>query len=175
MPSIERPDISALTILRYPDKRLRIRAADLPGVDGFIGEIAHRMGELMLAKEGIGLAATQVGWPYRVVVVNPTLEPGKNMALVNPILVEREGRIEEEEGCLSVPGIRASVVRAERAKVRATLLTGEQVEFEVEGLASRLIQHELDHLEGRLFVDRVPTAARNLVKRRLKDLARGHA
>lgn len=173
MSTIERPEIATLTILHYPDKRLRVHAAGLPGVDGYIGEVAHRMGELMLAREGVGLAATQVGWPYRLIVVNPTLEPGKNTALINPKIVEREGRIEEEEGCLSVPGVRACIVRAERVKVRAMLLTGEEVEFEGEGLASRLFQHELDHLEGRLFVDRVPAGARNLVNRRLKELARG--
>ena len=172
MPSIERPDLDTLQVLVYPDKRLRQLADKLSGIDGFLDEMSERMSQLMLADQGIGLAATQVGWPVRFIVINPTLEEGKHLALVNPVIVERDGRVVEEEGCLSVPGVRAKVKRADYVRVRARTLQGDDVEIEGEGLKARLLQHEIDHLEGRLFVDNVGPAARVIVNRRLKELAR---
>ncbi|HRU05482.1 MAG TPA: peptide deformylase [Candidatus Brocadiia bacterium] len=171
MSHIERPSLEDIRILCYPDKRLRMKAAPLAEVDGFLGELAHRMDEIMLSHEGVGLAATQIGWPRQFIVVNPTMEPGKSMALINPVIVERDGRVSQDEGCLSVPGIRSTVSRADYVKIRARLLTGEEVEMEGEGLMARLFQHEIDHLEGRLFVDRVGAAGRVLLARRLKRLA----
>lgn len=172
MAHIERPDPQKLEVRQYPDKILRKHAAELPVIDSYLGEIAQRMGELMLSSQGIGLAATQVGWPYRVIVINPALEEGKNAVLVNPVIVERDGRVVDEEGCLSVPEIRANVARADYVKVRARLLNGEEVEIEGEGLLARLLQHEVDHLDGRLFVDRIGAASRPIVARRLKKLAK---
>ena len=172
MAKIIRLDLDSLGVLCYPDKRLRVRAEELEEIDGYLGELAHRMAEMLHEHEGIGLAATQLGWPHRFVVINPTLEQGRDMALINPVIVERDGQQAEEEGCLSVPGIRAKVRRADYVKVRARLLNGKEVEFEGEGLRARLVQHELDHLDGRLFVDRLGPASRVIVSRQLRNLSR---
>jgi len=172
MSLIERPDLVTLRVLVYPDKRLRQNADELSQIDGFLDEMSERMSQLMLADQGIGLAATQVGWAVRFIVINPTLEEGKHQTLINPVIVERDGRVVEEEGCLSVPGVRAKVKRADYVRVRAQTLQGDDVEIEGEGLKARLLQHEIDHLEGRLFVDNVGPASRVIVKRRLKELAR---
>jgi peptide deformylase len=172
MPLIERPELETLQVLVYPDKRLRQVAGELPEIDGFLNELSDRMSGLMTHSDGIGLAATQIGWPFRFIVINPSLEEGKHQALVNPVVIERDGRIIEEEGCLSVPGVRAKVKRADYVRVRAETLDGDDVEIEGEGLMARLLQHEIDHLEGRLFVDCVGPASRVIVKRRLKELAK---
>jgi peptide deformylase len=172
MSRIVRPDLDDLAILCYPDKRLRQRAAALEQLDAFLGEVAERMRQLMTEQGGIGLAATQVGWPFRFAVVQPPNQEGKTLALVNPTIVERDGRMTVDEGCLSVPGIRANVGRAEFVRVRALDLKGEPMEFEGEGLMAQLIQHEVDHLEGRLFVDLVGPASRVILKRQLRDLSR---
>lgn len=172
MADIKRPDLDKLRIFQYPESVLRKPAVVLPDVDSFVSEASHRMGELMVAHGGIGLAAPQVGWSCRLVVINPTMEENKGIVLVNPVIVERRGRVVEEEGCLSVPEIRAKVSRAEYVKVRARLLNGEDIEMEGEGLLARLLQHELDHLDGRLFVDRVGAVTRPIIERRLKKLGK---
>ena len=172
MTQIQRPDLETLQILCYPDKRLRQAAEDIPEIDGFLNELAERMSALMKSHQGIGLAATQLGWPFRFVVVNPAMEDGKHQGLIDPVIIERDGRIVQEEGCLSVPGIQAKVKRADYVRVRAQTLEGEDIEFEAEGLQARLFQHEIDHLEGRLFIDCVGPASQVMLKRRLRELAR---
>ena len=170
--AIERPDLASIRVLVYPDKGLRQRAQDLTQIDGFLNELTFRMGEMLLEHEGIGLAATQIGWPYRFIIVNPSFQKGKHIPLINPVIVERKGIIEVDEGCLSVPEIRTVVRRAAYVKVRATLLNGKEAELEGEDLVARLFQHEIDHLDGRLFVDRTGPDDRARITRRLKELAR---
>ena len=164
------PDLTKLEILRYPDPRLREHAGRLRQTGSLIREMAQRMAELMGEAGGLGLAATQVGWPFRLIVLNTAEEPDKIEAYLNAEILAREGKDIAEEGCLSLPGLFAKVKRAERVRVRATRPDGEVVEFEAEGLAARAWQHELDHLEGRLFVDRVGPAARILLAPRLHRL-----
>jgi len=164
------PDIKSLRIRRYPDPVLRRPSDEVREVSSFLDELAARMAELMNEEKGIGLAAPQVGWNYRMVVANPTLEPGRWEAVINPVIISKDGRTVEQEGCLSVPGVYAKVRRAERVRVRAQRLNGETIEFEAEGLPARLWQHELDHLEGALFLDRLSAASRILVRKALKDL-----
>ena len=164
------PDLGKLQILQYPDPRLREHAAKVREMGKFLQELAARMGELMGESKGVGLAATQVGWPFKFVILNPTLEPGKVRAFINPVILARRGRILEEEGCLSVPGVFAKVRRAEKVTVRATLPDGEPAEMEAEGLIARAWQHELDHLEGGLFVDRLAPAARIVIAPQLRQM-----
>ena len=164
------PDLKTLRIVHYPAPVLRAKGDEIREVNSFLNEMAARMAELTHEANGLALAATQVAWPYRFVLVNPTLQPGGEEAFVNPVIIERHGRVVGEEGCLSVPGVFSKLRRAERVRVRATRLDGETVEMETEGLAARMWQHELDHLDGTLFVDRLSPAGRILVRTRLKDL-----
>ena len=120
------------------------------------------------------MAAPQVGLNCRFIIGNPTMEPGKYETLINPVILKRDGKVADQEGCLSVPGVFANVKRAEHVVVRATLLNGKTVEFEAEGLPARLWQHEIDHLDGALFVDRLSTAARILIRNSLRELERVH-
>ena len=170
----DHPDLKTLSILRYPDPTLRRTSVAIEEINSFLDEMAARMAELMQDEQGVGLAAPQVGWHYRFVVANPTMEPGKFEAVMNPVIIEREGKVVDQEGCLSVPGVFAKVRRAERVRVRASRINGETIEFEAEGFPARLWQHEVDHLEGALFVDRLSPATRILVRDSLKELERIH-
>ena len=164
------PDLKTLHILHYPSPLLRNHAQPISEVNTFLDEMSARMKELMVEGRGVGLAATQVGWPFRMLLLNTTAEPDSVQAFINPVIVKRQGRIIQEEGCLSVPGIWAKVRRAEIVRVRATLLTGEDVEINAEGFVARTWQHEIDHLDGSLFVDRVGPAAKILIAGKLRDL-----
>jgi peptide deformylase len=166
------PKLSGLHILHYPDAKLRERARRIKEVGSFLPEMSERMAELLRDAQGIGLAATQVGWPYRLVVLKSNPESDEVQALVNPASVVREGRVVEEEGCLSVPGVFAKVRRAEKVRVRAELPDGTPVEMELEGLMARAWQHETDHLDGTLFVDRLSPVAKIAVSGRLRELER---
>ena len=168
------PDLDKLSILRYPDPVLAKPSVPVEKVDSFFGELTARMAELMEKERGMGLAGPQVGLNYRIVIGNPTLEPGKYEVLINPVILKRDGKAVAQEGCLSVPGVFANVKRAEHVVVRATLPNGETVEFEADGLPARLWQHEIDHLDGALFVDRLSTAARILIRNSLSELERAH-
>jgi len=164
------PKLERLQILHYPDPHLREKAVDLTDVGNFLKELTERMSELMFGAKGIGLASTQVGWPFRFIVLGSLTEEGKSEGYINPVILSRQGRQVAEEGCLSVPGIWAKVRRAERVRVRATRIDGERIEFDAEGMAARAWQHELDHLEGGLFVDRVGPAARIVIAGRLREM-----
>ena len=164
------PDLNKLHIVHYPAPVLRKQTEPLAEIHRFLDEMAARMAELIREEQGIGLAAPQVGWPFRFVLLNTTLEPGGEQAFVNPVIIRREGRILEQEGCLSVPGVFAKVRRAEKVRVRATQLNGAEVELEAEGIAARAWQHELDHLDGMLFMDRLGPAAKILIAGKLRDL-----
>lgn len=166
------PDLDKLRILHYPDAKLREHARQIKEIDSFLAEITERMTELMQEANGVGLAATQVGWPFRFIVLNPTQKAAHVQAFINPAIIAREGEAIREEGCLSVPGVFANLKRAQKVRVRATLPDGEQVEMDAEDLAARAWQHELDHLDGGLFVDRLRPSAKIVVSRRLRELER---
>ena len=167
---LKRPRLETLRILQYPDPRLREEAKPIKELDGYLKELAHRMDELMKEAGGVGLAATQVGLGIRVIIMNPTPEPDKVETYINPVILSKEGRVMEEEGCLSLPGIFSKVRRSERVRVRAQLPNGETIEMEADGLAARAWQHEIDHLDGGLFVDRIGPAARIILRNKLKTL-----
>ena len=145
--------MALLPILHYPDPRLHKRAAPVAQVDDRIRQLIKDMAETMYAAPGIGLAATQVDVHERVIVIDISEDHTELRAFVNPVIVEAEGEAETEEGCLSVPGVFDKVTRAERVKVRALDPEGEPFVLEAEGLLAVCIQHEIDHLEGKVFVE----------------------
>jgi peptide deformylase len=142
-----------LPILHYPDPRLHKRAAPVERVDDRIRQLIRDMAETMYAAPGIGLAATQVDIHERVIVIDISEDHTDLRTFVNPVIVEAEGEAEYEEGCLSVPGVFDRVTRAARVKVRALDPEGEPFVLEAEGLLAICIQHEIDHLEGKVFVE----------------------
>jgi peptide deformylase len=142
-----------LPILHYPDPRLHKRAAPVQRVDDRIRQLIRDMAETMYAAPGIGLAATQVDVHERVIVIDISEDHTDLRTFVNPVIIEAEGEAETEEGCLSVPGVFDKVTRAERVKVRALDPEGEPFVLEAEGLLAVCIQHEIDHLEGKVFVE----------------------
>ena len=161
--------MAKLTILEFPDPRLRTRAAPVAVVDESIRELIDNLFETMYAAPGIGLAATQVDVHQRVLVVDLSQDRTEPLALINPEIVAREGSVEAEEGCLSVPGIYDTLTtRAERISVRALDRNGQPLEFAAEGLLAVCIQHEIDHLEGKLFVDYLSDLKRTRIRKKLE-------
>ena len=159
--------MAKLTILEFPDPRLRTRAEPVAVVDDGVRQLIDDMFETMYAAPGIGLAATQVDVHKRVLVTDVSREQTAPLALVNPEIIERDGKVEAEEGCLSVPGIYDTIAtRSERIRVRALDRDGKPFELDAEGLLAVCIQHEMDHLEGKLFVDYLSELKRNRLKRR---------
>jgi peptide deformylase len=159
-------------IVKFGDPVLQSRASDVPVIDGDLQKLIDDMIETMYAAPGIGLAAPQVGVPLRVFVVD--LSVGRKaddlIVMVNPEFVEREGMQLEEEGCLSVPGFNATVVRPTRAILQGLDRTGERRTVEGTGLLARAFQHEMDHLDGTLFVDRLRGIKRDLIVRKIKKM-----
>jgi peptide deformylase len=145
--------MSLLKILQYPDPKLRTVAAPVDSVDDKIRQLVDDMFETMYAAPGIGLAATQVDVHKQVIVIDLSAEKNQPLCLINPELVETKGNEETEEGCLSVPGIYEKVQRAEHIRVRALNRDGKPFEMEADGLLAVCIQHEMDHLQGKVFVD----------------------
>ena len=160
--------MALLPILEFPDPRLRTKAAPVEVVDASIRKLIDDMFETMYAAPGIGLAATQVNVHKRVLVVDITEDRSMPLALINPEIVSREGVEETEEGCLSVPGIYDKVTRAERIRVRTLDRNGKQIEIEADGLLAVCIQHEMDHLEGKLFVDYLSELKRTRIRKKLE-------
>lgn len=164
------------TILTYPDPRLKAVATDVTNLDGRVVQLCEDMAQTMYAAPGIGLAATQVGEPFRVIVLDVHDKeegPGKRlMKLVNPVIAEREGEAIFEEGCLSVPDFTAEVKRASRILLRAWAPDEKELEIEAEGLLAVALQHELDHLDGKLFIDRLSRLKRDLYRARQRKLDR---
>ena len=145
--------MSILNILRYPDPRLKKRAAAVAEVNDQIRRLVRNMAETMYAAPGVGLAATQVDVHKRVIVIDISQAKDKLLVLINPEIMERAGVSSCEEGCLSVPGVYDRIERAERVKIRSLGLDGKSYEFEADGLLAVCIQHEMDHLEGKVFVE----------------------
>ncbi len=164
--------MARLPILEYPDPRLRIRAEHVTVVDDEIKRLVDDMFETMYAAPGIGLAATQVDVHKRVIVIDVSEGRDEPYCLINPEIVWAEGRDSYEEGCLSVPGLYEHVERAERIKVKALDRNGEPFELEAEGLLAQCVQHEMDHLEGKLFVDYLSQLKRERLKKRYLKRAR---
>ena len=159
--------MTELTILEYPDKRLRTVAAPVERVDQEIRSLADAMLATMYAAPGIGLAATQVDRHVRMLVADVSEDKDAPLVLINPEIVDREGSTVSEEGCLSVPEIYARVERAERIRVRALDRDGETFELEADGLLAICIQHEMDHLQGKLFVDYLSDMKRQRIRKKL--------
>jgi peptide deformylase len=160
--------MARLTILEFPDPRLRIRAQPVEHVDGELRKLVDDMFETMYAAPGIGLAATQVNVHKRVLVIDVSETRNQPLALINPEIIDREGVEETEEGCLSVPGIYDKVTRAERIRVRALDRNGKSIEMNVDGLLAVCIQHEIDHLDGKLFVDYLSELKRTRIRKKLE-------
>ncbi|MEW6314045.1 MAG: peptide deformylase [Pseudomonadota bacterium] len=145
--------MAILPILHYPDPRLHKIAAPVKAVDDKIRELVRNMAETMYAAPGIGLAATQVDKYVQVIVIDISETKDQLRVFINPEILAASGQIECEEGCLSVPGIFEKVQRAERVRVRALDAEGKAFELDAEGLLAVCIQHEVDHLHGRVFVE----------------------
>ena len=145
--------MALLDILTYPDPRLRQRARPVDAVDAPVKQLADDMAQTMYAAKGIGLAATQVGVAKRVVVMDLSAEHDQLLVLINPRVVARDGSQECEEGCLSVPDVFETVERALRVTVSYLDLDGEARQMDADGLLAVCVQHEIDHLDGKLFVD----------------------
>ncbi len=159
--------MAKLTILEFPDPRLRTRAIPVETVDDELNTLIDDMFETMYAAPGIGLAATQVDVHKRLLVVDVSSDNSEPNALINPEIIELDGEIMTEEGCLSVPGYYEEVKRAEHIRVRFLDRKGEETELEAEGLLAVCIQHEIDHLNGKLFVDYISEAKRQRIRKRL--------
>jgi peptide deformylase len=167
--------MAILNILEFPDPRLRTQAEPVAVVDTSVQRLIDDLLETMYAAPGIGLAATQVNVHRRVLVVDVSEERSQPVALVNPQIVARDGIEETEEGCLSVPGIFERVTRADSIRVRALDREGEIIEFDADGLLAVCIQHEIDHLDGKLFVDYLSDLKRTRIRKRLDKERRERA
>jgi peptide deformylase len=146
-----------LSIISFPHPTLRYQAKPLRRVDSRLHEVIQRMFELMYEHRGVGLAATQIGLPLRLFVMNSTGKSGEGeeIAMINPVLSRPRGNEIAEEGCLSLPGIHGNVIRAKTIRLNAFLLNGQELNQDMSGYEARIIQHETDHLDGNLFIDRL--------------------
>ena len=160
--------MAILNILRYPDARLRRKALTVETVDDEVRALADDMLETMYDAPGIGLAATQVNVQKRLLVLDVSADQSDPRVYINPEILEQSGQTVSEEGCLSVPGIFAEVKRATWVRVRALDRNGESFEEELEGLHAVCVQHEIDHLDGKLFVDYLSELKRRRVRKRLE-------
>jgi peptide deformylase len=167
---IAQADIDGLTIIRYPDPRLKVNCAPIETVDEEVRHLATRMIDLMFASRGVGLAAPQVGLTARLFVATPTFERSNVHVYVNPRIIETDGSQEDEEGCLSFPGIYCKVKRSQSIVIRATGLDGNVFEQSCEDLHARICQHENDHLNGVLLADRMSTVAKLANRKALREL-----
>lgn len=168
----ERAGVRRLKLRVYPDEILRRLA--LPVSEKDLGETISKLAEdmkaTMYAESGVGLAAPQVGISSRLIVIDPSERRDSPIVMVNPVIVDASGKDVAEEGCLSIPGVRAKVRRCVRLVVEFETLSGEKTGLEAEGFAARVIQHEIDHLDGKLFVDRLGPAGRLAVRKALREL-----
>ncbi|MBL1262632.1 peptide deformylase [Candidatus Methylomicrobium oryzae] len=162
--------MSILTILEFPDERLRKKAEKVQAVDDSIRKLVDDMFETMYESRGVGLAATQVNVHRRVIVIDVSEEKNAPLCLINPEIVAKDGVEESEEGCLSVPGFFEKVQRAEHVRVKALNRDGQPFELEAKDLLAVCIQHEIDHLDGKLFVDYLSPLKRQRIKKKLEKI-----
>ncbi|WP_028024405.1 peptide deformylase [Enterovibrio calviensis] len=166
--------MSVLQVLTFPDDRLRTVAKPVESVTPEILKIVDDMLETMYDEEGIGLAATQVDVHQRIVVIDISDSRDEPMVLINPEIIEKRGEDGIEEGCLSVPGARALVARASEVTVKALDRDGNEFQFEADDLLAICVQHELDHLEGKLFVDYLSPLKQQRIKQKLEKIKRAN-
>lgn len=164
--------MTLLTILEFPDPRLRTRAQPVTRFDAALAKLAKDMLETMYAAPGIGLAASQVDQHIQMLVLDVSEEKNAPLVIINPRIVASEGRETCQEGCLSVPGIFADVERAENIRIEAQDLDGKAFELSADGLLAVCIQHEMDHLAGKLFVDYLSPLKREMVRKKLEKQRR---
>ncbi|MGA1847384.1 peptide deformylase [Deferribacter abyssi] len=159
-----------LKILKFPNPILRKKSVEVKNIDSRIVELLNNMAETMYAAPGVGLAAPQVGVNERLLVINPTAGEDKNqlIKIINPVIVDAEGEVIEEEGCLSIPGEYANVRRAAKVLIRGLDENGNELEIEAEDLLARVFQHEIDHLNGVLFLDRLSPTKRETIHKHIK-------
>ena len=164
--------IGPLQLVEYPHPALLRPAKPVVRLDDALRDAVARMFDIMYEAQGVGLAANQVALPYRLFVVNVTGQrgDGEELVFVNPVLSRPRGTAVQEEGCLSLPGLRMDVRRPEKVILDAWTMDGEQVRLDLEGFLSRVVQHECDHLDGRLFTDRLPDAAAIEARRSLDTM-----
>lgn len=161
-----------MNIVVYPDQVLRQKAKPLTQINKEVYQKVEQMMELMYQAQGVGLAAPQVDWSVRLVIIDTNSNKSEETVFINPVIIEEAGEVNKEEGCLSFPGVRSKIIRAHRIKAHAYNLKGQKLEIVAEGLAARAWQHELDHLDGTLFIDRMSPASRLASSPQLKELER---
>ena len=159
-------------ILHYPDPRLRRKAAPVPTVTDDVRRLVDDMADTMYQAPGIGLAAIQVNEAWRIIVIDISETRDQLQVFINPEITHRDGEQEREEGCLSVPGIYEPVIRANRIKVRALDRDGKPFELDTEGLLATCIQHEIDHLDGKVFVDYLSRLKQTRIRKKLEKQQR---
>lgn len=164
--------MATMTVLRYPDERLRTVAQPVKEVDDALRQTIDDMYETMYESQGVGLAATQVDVHQRLFVADCSEDQSEPRVFINPEIIARHGVYENEEGCLSFPGVFAKVERAGEVRVRALDYHGETFELDADGLLAICIQHEIDHLNGKLFVDYLSPLKRNRIRKKLEKEAR---
>jgi len=162
--------MAILEIKKYPEKILKKKAEVIDNIDAQTQRLIDDMIETMLFARGVGLAANQVGFQKRICIVDVSTKEEKSplIVLINPVLIGKEGNIESEEGCLSIPGYTTSIKRAERVFIKGLNREGKDVELEGTGLLARALQHEIDHLNGLLIIDRMSPLKREFFKRKYK-------
>jgi peptide deformylase len=164
--------MAILNILEFPDPRLRNRAEPVASVDESIQRLLDDMLETMYEAEGVGLAATQINAGKRIVVIDISEEKDSPQCFINPEIFTRGGVTESEEGCLSVPGFSDTIKRAEMVEMRALDRQGKPVELRADGLLAICLQHEIDHLDGKLFVDYLSPLKRQRIRKKLEKTHR---
>jgi peptide deformylase len=164
--------IGRLELVEYPHPALARKAKPLARIDDAVRDAVTQMFDIMYEAQGVGLAANQVALPYRLFVVNVTGQRGggEELVFLNPALSRPRGTAVQEEGCLSLPGLRMDVRRPERVVLDAWSLDGQPIHLDLDGFLARVVQHEFDHLEGRLFTDRLPEAAALEARRALASM-----
>ncbi len=161
-----------MNIVIYPDPVLRQKAKPVKEINAEVCKKVEKMMELMHEARGVGLAAPQVGWPVRLFIIDTDGSSHGEKVFINPTIIEEEGELNKEEGCLSFPGITSKIIRAQRIKAQAYNLKGQLLEIVVEGLTARAWQHELDHLNGELFIDKMSPSNRLAISQQLKEFER---
>lgn len=165
-----RPDPDTLQVLNWPAPVLKQVARPVKEIDGWVQQVIDRMITLMTEHEGVGLAAPQVGLPLRLFLMSPTGKPEDVRVIINPVITDQQGEEEKEEGCLSLPEIRAKITRAVQLKLTGMDQHGKAIAETLEGFPARIVQHEHDHLDGILILDRMSALARMGLRQKIKAL-----
>jgi len=166
--------MTKLDILHFPDKRLRTKAVDIKNIDDDLRLFIDSMYETMYQAPGIGLAATQVDFHKRLIVIDVSEDNNEPLCFINPVITHKEGVEIMQEGCLSVPGFYEDIERADSVTVTALNAQGESFELTADGLLAVCIQHEIDHLDGKLFVDYLSPLKRNRIRKKLERMEKEH-